>query len=99
MAQKRVHAKLLQPQNYVIAVCILVGYKPARCGCSVAVRSYGDAFNAGYAVAIVEGVNPETSVRFAQATSAISVTGLGSQSSAQSLAHILEFTNACNARA
>ncbi len=32
------------------------------CGC-------GDAFDAGYAVALVQGFDPETSVRFAQATS------------------------------
>jgi len=39
------------------------------CGC-------GDAFDAGYAVALVQGFDPETAVRFAQATSALNATGL-----------------------
>jgi sugar/nucleoside kinase (ribokinase family) len=42
------------------------------CGC-------GDAFDAGFAVAICKGMDPETSVRFAQATSALNASGLGSQ--------------------
>ncbi len=42
------------------------------CGC-------GDAFNAGFAVALKHGLDPEQSVRFAQATSALNATGLGSQ--------------------
>lgn len=42
------------------------------CGC-------GDAFNAGFAVALKRGLDPEQAVRFAQATSALNATGLGSQ--------------------
>ena len=42
------------------------------CGC-------GDAFNAGFAVALKHGMDPELAVRFAQATSALNATGLGSQ--------------------
>ena len=42
------------------------------CGC-------GDAFNAGFAVALKRGMDPEQAVRFAQATSALNATGLGSQ--------------------
>jgi sugar/nucleoside kinase (ribokinase family) len=42
------------------------------CGC-------GDAFDAGFAVAICKGMDPETTVRFAQATSALNASGLGSQ--------------------
>ena len=42
------------------------------CGC-------GDAFNAGFAVALKRGLDPELAVRFAQATSALNATGLGSQ--------------------
>lgn len=42
------------------------------CGC-------GDAFNAGFAVALRRGFDPEQAVRFAQATSALNATGLGSQ--------------------
>ena len=42
------------------------------CGC-------GDAFNAGFAVALRKGFDPRTAVRFAQATSALNATGLGSQ--------------------
>lgn len=42
------------------------------CGC-------GDAFNAGFAVALTRGLDPEQAVRFAQATSALNATGLGSQ--------------------
>ena len=42
------------------------------CGC-------GDAFNAGFAVSLVREFDPETAVRFAQATSALNATGLGSQ--------------------
>jgi sugar/nucleoside kinase (ribokinase family) len=42
------------------------------CGC-------GDAFDAGFAVGLVKGFDAETCVRFAQATSALNATGLGSQ--------------------
>ncbi len=42
------------------------------CGC-------GDAFNAGFAVALKRSLDPMQAVRFAQATSALNATGLGSQ--------------------
>jgi sugar/nucleoside kinase (ribokinase family) len=54
------------------------------CGC-------GDAFDAGYAVALVHGFDPETAVRFAQATSALNATGLGSQAGVESFEHTLHF--------
>jgi sugar/nucleoside kinase (ribokinase family) len=54
------------------------------CGC-------GDAFNAGAAVAFCHGFDPETAVRFAQATSALNATGLGSQAGVVSYEHTLEF--------
>jgi sugar/nucleoside kinase (ribokinase family) len=47
------------------------------CGC-------GDAFNAGMAVALCRGMDAETAVRFAQATSALNATGLGSQAGVES---------------
>ncbi len=54
------------------------------CGC-------GDAFDAGFAVALVKGFDPETSVRFAQATSALNATGLGSQAGVESFDHTWNF--------
>lgn len=54
------------------------------CGC-------GDAFNAGFAVALNKGFDPETTVRFAQATSALNATGLGSQAGVRDFEHTLEF--------
>ena len=54
------------------------------CGC-------GDAFDAGFAVALVRGMDPETSVRFAQATAALNATGLGSQAGVEDFEHTLEF--------
>ncbi len=54
------------------------------CGC-------GDAFNAGMAVGLVKGFDMETSVRFAQATSALNATGLGSQAGVVDLEHTLDF--------
>jgi sugar/nucleoside kinase (ribokinase family) len=54
------------------------------CGC-------GDAFDAGFAVALVKGFDAETSVRFAQATSALNATGLGSQAGVESFEHTLNF--------
>jgi sugar/nucleoside kinase (ribokinase family) len=54
------------------------------CGC-------GDAFNAGFATALVKGMDPETAVRFAQATSALNATGLGSQAGVTSFEHTLDF--------
>ena len=54
------------------------------CGC-------GDAFDAGYAVALVQGFDPETAVRFAQATSALNATGLGSQAGVKDFEHTLNF--------
>lgn len=46
------------------------------CGC-------GDAFNAGMAVALCRGFDPVTAVTFAQASSALNATGLGSQAGIQ----------------
>jgi sugar/nucleoside kinase (ribokinase family) len=57
------------------------------CGC-------GDAFNAGFAVALCRGFDPETRVRFAQATSALNATGLGSQAGVQNFEHTLAFMKA-----
>jgi sugar/nucleoside kinase (ribokinase family) len=54
------------------------------CGC-------GDAFNAGFAVGLVKGFDAETTVRFAQATSALNATGLGSQAGVTSFEHTLAF--------
>ncbi len=54
------------------------------CGC-------GDAFDAGFAVALVHEFDPETSVRFAQATSALNATGLGSQAGVKDFEHTLNF--------
>jgi sugar/nucleoside kinase (ribokinase family) len=54
------------------------------CGC-------GDAFNAGFAVGLVKGFDPETTVRFAQATSALNATGLGSQAGVESFEKTLAF--------
>jgi sugar/nucleoside kinase (ribokinase family) len=54
------------------------------CGC-------GDAFNAGFAVGLVKGFNAEDTVRFAQATSALNATGLGSQAGVESFEHTLNF--------
>jgi len=57
------------------------------CGC-------GDAFDAGFAVALNHGFDAETSVRFAQATSALNATGLGSQAGVKDFAHTLAFMKA-----
>lgn len=62
------------------------------CGC-------GDAFDAGYAVALCKGFDPETSVRFAQATSALNATGLGSQAGVESFEHTWHFMNNTPTRA
>jgi sugar/nucleoside kinase (ribokinase family) len=56
------------------------------CGC-------GDAFNSGFAVGLVKDFDPQTNVRFAQATSALNATGLGSQAGVQSFEHTLNFMN------
>ena len=50
------------------------------CGC-------GDVFNAGFATGLCRGLDPETSVRLAEATSALNATGLGSQAGVQSYEH------------
>lgn len=54
------------------------------CGC-------GDAFNAGFAVGLNKGFDPQATVRFAQATSALNATGLGSQAGVESFEHTLNF--------
>jgi sugar/nucleoside kinase (ribokinase family) len=54
------------------------------CGC-------GDAFNAGFATAFIKGFDMETCVRFAQATSALNATGLGSQAGVTNFEHTLNF--------
>jgi sugar/nucleoside kinase (ribokinase family) len=42
-------------------------------------------------VALCKGMDPEGSVRFAQATSALNATGLGSQAGVVSFEHTLDF--------
>lgn len=54
------------------------------CGC-------GDAFNAGFAVALIQGMDIEQAVRFGQATSALNATGLGSQAGVVDFQHTWEF--------
>ncbi len=61
------------------------------CGC-------GDAFNAGFAVALVRGFDVEAAVRFAQATAALNATGLGSQAGVVSFEHTLEFEQVARMR-
>jgi sugar/nucleoside kinase (ribokinase family) len=61
------------------------------CGC-------GDAFDAGFAVALVKGFDAETSVRFAQATSALNATGLGSQAGVKDFEHTLGFMKTTKTR-
>jgi len=61
------------------------------CGC-------GDAFNAGFAVGLCRGFDPETAVRFAQATSALNATGLGSQAGVESFEHTLKFMKTTKTR-
>lgn len=61
------------------------------CGC-------GDAFDAGFAVALVRGFDPETSVRFAQATSALNATGLGSQAGVENFERTLHFMKTAPAK-
>ncbi len=61
------------------------------CGC-------GDAFNAGFAVGLVKEFDPETTVRFAQATSALNATGLGSQAGVENFEQTLNFMNTTKTR-
>jgi sugar/nucleoside kinase (ribokinase family) len=62
------------------------------CGC-------GDAFNAGFAVGLIKGLDPQTTVRFAQATSALNATGLGSQAGVESFEHTLNFMKTTKVKA
>ena len=62
------------------------------CGC-------GDAFNAGFAVGLNKGFDPQTTVRFAQATSALNATGLGSQAGVESFEHTLNFMKTARVKA
>lgn len=66
---------------------------PVKCTCGC-----GDAFNAGMAVALCRDMEPETAVRFAQATSALNATGLGSQAGVHSFERTWEFMNATPSR-
>ena len=66
---------------------------PVKCTCGC-----GDAFNAGFAVGLVKDFDPETTVRFAQATSALNATGLGSQAGVVSFDATLDFMRSTPAR-
>ena len=68
--------RFIVPAYQVDVVC--------TCGC-------GDAFDAGFAVAICKGMDPESSLRFAQATSALNATGLGSQAGIVNFDHTFNF--------
>ena len=59
---------------------------PVKCTCGC-----GDAFNAGMAVALCRDMDAETAVRFAQATSALNATGLGSQAGVESFEKTWDF--------
>ena len=61
------------------------------CGC-------GDAFDAGFAVALCRGMDAETAVRFAQATAALNATGLGSQAGIEDYDCTLAFMRAAPTR-
>lgn len=67
---------------------------PVKCTCGC-----GDAFDAGFAVGLVKGFDPETVVRFAQATSALNATGLGSQAGVKDFKHTLHFMNTTKTKA
>ena len=54
----------------------------------------GDTFNAGFAVALSEGMSVERALRFGNAAAAISVTRLGAQASAPSRAEVDALVNA-----
>lgn len=54
------------------------------CGC-------GDAFNAGFATGLIKGMNPEETMRLAQASSALNASGLGSQAGVTDLEAALDF--------
>jgi sugar/nucleoside kinase (ribokinase family) len=62
------------------------------CGC-------GDAFNAGFAVGLVNGLAIEDIVRLAQATSALNATGLGSQAGVIDYRHTLDFMRSTPSKA
>jgi sugar/nucleoside kinase (ribokinase family) len=62
------------------------------CGC-------GDAFDAGFAAAVLRNHDPETAVRFAQAAAALVATGLGSQAGIRSFEHTWDFMNTTPVRA
>lgn len=66
---------------------------PVKCTCGC-----GDAFNAGMAVALCRGMAPEVAVRFAQATSALNATGLGSQAGVRSFELTWDFMNTTPSR-
>ncbi len=61
------------------------------CGC-------GDAFNAGFAVGLVNGFDVEWTVRFAEATAALNATGLGSQAGVESFEQTLSFAQTTRSR-
>ena len=68
--------EFVQPAFRIDVIC--------TCGC-------GDAFNAGFATALVKGMPAQDAVRFAQATSALNATGLGSQAGVVSFEHTRAF--------
>ena len=51
----------------------------------------GDAFDAGFITALHHEMDPETSLRFAQAAAALVATGLGSDAGIESFAHTCEW--------
>ena len=84
-----------------VATLASVGFKHGRWLDSVLMQralGCGDAIDAGYAVALVKGFDPETAVRFAQATSALNATGLGSQAGVESFEHTLNFMKTVKTR-
>ena len=67
---------------------------PVKCTCGC-----GDSFNAGLGTALIRGFDAQDAVRFAQATSAMTAMGLGSQGGLRSFAETLEFAQTAPTRA
>lgn len=62
------------------------------CGC-------GDAFNAGFAIALHKKMEPEQALRFAQACSALNASGLGSQAGVVDFERTLNYSQTAAIRA
>jgi ribokinase len=77
--------------SYLVQTGEAGGYIPALAVDAIDTTAAGDAFNGGFATALMRGATPVESARYASAVAAISVTRAGAQTAMPTAEEVDEF--------